>query len=387
MGHQNTLFYEILQMIPRHEFQKAVNSYDGDKGTRRLNCWQQFSTLLFGQLTGHNALRSMTIALNSQIKYLYHLGLNTVKRSTLSDANEKRNPKILEKVFYSLLNRTQIFAPRHKYQFKGKILAMDSTTIDLCLSLCPWAESQRSNKGAMKMHTAIDLNGKLPTFMVISSGRVNDIEVAKKRSFMPGSILLFDKGYYGFEWWNKLNEQGVFFVTRIKKDCNYKVRKCLKKDNFTGIKADQEIRLTGRRTKYKYTKLLRRVSYRDPESGKNYEFITNRFDLSAQTICDLYKSRWEVELFFKTLKGYLQIDKFVGTSINAVSWQVWTAMIAYLLVSLIRFLNKVRWSVPSTMAALAVSLFQKTDLQSLLRQMPRGKLANKGIERQLLLQF
>ncbi len=384
MVHKNTLFKEVLQFIPRHEFQKSVDQYNGDKRTRNLNCWGQFVSLLFGQLTGHNALRSIVTALETQKHLLNHLGLKPVKRSTLSDANEKRDPRILESVFYKLLNRTQRHAPKHKFRFKGKILAMDSTIINLCLNLCPWAGFQHG-KGAMKVHTAIDLDGNLPNFMIMTPAKVNDIKIAHRRRFSPETTLLIDRGYSDYEWLYQLGQQGSFFITRMKENVKYKVRKCFDKIQNKGIKADQEIRLTGKFSRKRYPITLRRISYRDLETGKCYSFITNRFDLAAKTICDLYKARWEVELFFKTLKGQLQVDKFVGTSVNAVLWQIWTAMIAYLLVTLIRFINKVKWSVPSTMAALAVTLFQKTDLKRVFRNAPLERCINIGLERQLML--
>jgi putative transposase len=328
----------------------------------------------------------MTKALNSQSNILYHLGINPVKRTTLSDANERRNPEILREVFYKLLSRTQTYAPKHAFRFKGKILAMDSTTINLCLSLCPWAGFHHE-KGAMKIHTAIDLDGNLPNFMVMTPGKIHDIRVARQLHFPKSTTLLIDKAYSDFDWLYRIHEERSFFVTRLKENIKFKVRECFDKQESKGIKADQEIRLTGQFTKDKYPTTLRRISYRDPESGKNYVYITNRFDLAAKTICDLYKARWEVELFFKTLKGQLQVDKFVGTSENAVLWQIWTAMIGYLLVSLIRFLNKIKWSVPCTMAVLAVNLFRKIDFKGIFQNAPPERHINQALERQLCLQF
>lgn len=385
MGHSNTLFSQILQFIPRHEFQKAVEEHDGDKRVRKLTVWTQFTTLLFGQITGHTSLRTMISGLHTQVKYYYHLGIDLVKRSTLSDANEVRNPAILEKIFYMLLNRTQFYAPAHLFRFKGKILAFDSTTISLCLSLCPWAQFHHG-KGAFKLHTAIDLAGNLPTFMVMTAGKVHDVMVAKWRTFKAGTTLLMDKAYVDYGWLSDLTEHGVFFVTRMKSNCQFKVRQSFDKNKRKGICADQEIRLTGMGGR-KYSGTLRRISYRDPESGDHYVFITNRFDLAAKTICDLYKSRWNVELFFKTMKSQLQIEKFVGTSVNAVLWQVWTAIIAYLLISLIRFMNKVKWSIPSIKAALAVALFQKIDFKRLFEGVPRERCFNVGLQEQLCFQF
>ena len=385
MGHHNTLLSQVLQFIPRHEFQKVVEEFDGDKRVRKLTTWSQFVVLLFGQITGHSSLRTMITGITTQVSFFYHLGIDLVKRSTLSDANESRNPAILEKIFYMLLSRTQKHSPAHSFKFKGKILAMDSTTINLCLSLCPWAQFHHG-KGAFKLHTAIDLAGNLPTFMVMTAGKAHDIMVAKWRTFKAGTTLLVDRAYVDFGWLFELTEKGVFFVTRMKSNCQFKVRQSFKKNMKNGICADQEIRLTGMGGK-KYGRTLRRISYRDPESGNHYDFITNRFDLSAKTICDLYKSRWNVELFFKTLKGQLQIEKFVGTSANAVLWQVWTAMIAYLLISLIRFINKVKWSIPSIKAALAVALFQNIDFKRLFEGIPRERCFNVGLQEQLCFQF
>jgi putative transposase len=363
-----------------------VNRYDGDKRTRTLKCWSQFGALLFGQLTGHNALRSISTALQTQSQFLGHLGLSPVKRSTLSDANESRNPKILEDVFYQLLNRTQKLAPKSKFRFKGKILAMDATTINLCLNLCPWAGFHHG-KGGMKIHTAIDLDGNLPNFMIMTSAKVHDIKAARRVTFEPKTTVIADRAYSDFRWLHQLQTQGSYFVTRLKDNIQFKVRKSFNKISSKGIKADQEIRLTGKQTRKKYPITLRRISYCDSETKQSYVFITNRFDLAAKTICDLYKARWKVELFFKTLKGQLQIDKFVGTTVNAVLWQLWTAMIAYLLVSTIRFLNKVKWSVPSTMAALAVTLFQKTHLARVFANAPPERCINIGLTRQLQFQF
>jgi hypothetical protein len=317
MSHKNTLFKEVLQFIPRHEFQSIVNRYEGDKRTRTLTCWSQFGALLFGQLTGHNALRSIVTALQTQKQFLGHLGLSPVKRSTLSDANENRNPKILEEVFYQLLNRTQKLAPKSKFRFKGRILAMDATTIKLCLGLCPWAGFHHG-KGGMKIHTAIDLDGNLPHFMIMTPAKVHDIKAARRVKFEPKTTVIVDRAYSDFEWLYQLETQGAYFVTRLKNKVQFKVRECFDKIPSKGIRADQEIRLRGKQTRKKYPVTLRRISYRDPKTGQRYVFITKRFDLAAKTICALYKARWEVELFFKTLKGQLQSDKFLGTSVNAV---------------------------------------------------------------------
>jgi len=363
VSHKNTLFREILQFVPKHEFQNIVNEHNLDKGVRQLTTWTQFVALLFGQITGHYSVRSLTAAFNTQEKYFNHLGVTSVKRATLCDANEQRNPIILEKVYFKLLSRTQQHAPKHGFRFSGKVLAMDATIINLCLSLCPWAQFHH-NKGAFKLHTAIDLAGNLPTFMTMTSGKTHEIKIARGHHFEKGTTVVADRGYNDFGWLAKLTEQGVYFVIREKDNTQSKVRATRPKLRSKGVCADQDIRLAGI-SGQKYPQLLRRVSYRDPETGDYYVFLTNRFDLAAITICALYKSRWEVELFFKTLKGQLQVEKFVGTSVNAVLWQIWVALIAYLLIMLIKYQNNVSWSIPCIVGALAIALFQKTDPASL----------------------
>ena len=301
MVHRPTVLNQLLDFIPRHEFQKAVSEVNGDKRVRKLNCWTQFVTQLFGQLTGHSSVRSTIAAFNTQHRFFYHLGVNTVKRSTLCEANEHRNPDVLKAIFYYLLNRTQAEAPSHRFRFKGK-------------------------------------------------------------------------AYIDYAWLAVLDEQGVYFVTRAKDNMAYKVRECRSKLRSKGVCADQLIRLSSTAGK-EYPKLLRRVSYRNPEDGKHYVFITNRMDLSAKTICDLYKSRWEsrweVELFFKTLKGQLQIEKFAGTSENAVKWQIWTALIAYLLTMMIKFKNRIKWTTPCILGAISVTLFQKTSIADIFKKVAR----------------
>jgi Transposase DDE domain/Domain of unknown function (DUF4372) len=376
MVHRPTVLNQLLDFIPRHEFQRAVSKVNGDKRVRTLSCWTQFVALLFGQLTGHSSVRSLVAAINTQQRSFYHLGICSVKRSTLCDANEHRDPDILKDVYYQLLNRTQQEAPGHRFKFKGKVLAFDSTTISLCLSICSWAQFHHG-KGAFKLHTAIDLAGDLPSLVVFTPGKVHDLPVARSQSYERGTTIIMDKAYIDYEWFARLDEQGVYFVTRAKENMAYKVRKCMPKLKSKGVCADQLIRLSSTAGKA-YPKLLRRISYRNPEDGKHYVFITNRMDLAAKTVCDLYKSRWQVELFFKTLKGQLQVDKFAGTSENAVKWQIWTALIAYLLTMLIKFRNRIKWMTPCILGAISVTLFQKTIIADIFRKIARASPKNIG---------
>lgn len=381
-----TILGQLLQWIPRLEFQKIVDEYEGDKKVKKLQCWGQFVAILFGQLTGHNGLRAITAALKGVKRKLYHLGIAfEICRSTLADANDRRDCRIFEKTFYYLLPRVQALAPRHKFRFKGKILALDSTTIELCLSLSPWAQFHHG-KGATKLHMAVDLAGDLPTVMVLTDGRKHDVTVAKKMWFAPQTMLLVDRGYVDYPWLWHLTESGVWFVTRLKKNHTFKIKKCHKTDRTQGIMADQEIRMTGIKGS-EYEGKLRRISFRDPETGKHLVFITNRFDLSAKTICALYKARWKVELFFKTLKQHLQVKKFLGTSVNAVTAQVWVALIAYLLMLALKFQSKLGWSTPMIMAGLTAVLFANVALTDIWESSPKERCYKLKSEQPLLFEL
>lgn len=381
MAYQATIFSQVLQTVPglRFEFQKIVDRHKGDKRARRLTCWTQFGAMTFGQLTGHKSLRGIEACFVSNQNYLGHLGMTSLHRSTLSDANDTRNPQILEDLYSWLLSQARSIAPKHPFRFNGKIIAFDSTTISICLALSPWAEFHHG-KGAFKLHTALDLAGNLPEFFLFTEGRVHDAAAVKKIKFQRGSTLLLDRGYVDFEWLYSLTKQDVFFVTRIKVNCRFKVRASRKIDKSKGVMADQDIRLTTMKGKKDYPDRLRRVSFRDPLTGHWYVFLTNRFELSAKTICDLYKARWQVELFFKTLKGNLQVDKFVGRSVNAVLWQVWAAMIVYLLIAIIRFKNKLSWAISSIFAVLTASIFRNRRMDSLWGIAPRERCVNSGLQ-------
>lgn len=383
MANTRNILSQLLQWIPATEFQQGVDRFEGDKRVRRLTCWAQLVGMLFGQLTGHNSLRAIEAGFKSVKSKLYHMRIAyEIKRSTLSDANDHRDARIFEQAFYQLLPKVQRLAPGNKLRLKGQVLALDSTTIELCLELSPWAKFHHS-KGAMKLHMAVDIAGDLPTVMVLSEGKKHDVKVARRISFAPGTLLIMDRGYVDFSWMWDLTQQGIFFVTRMKKGCIHKARQCRQTNRTQGLLADQTIRL-----KHKdYPGNLRKVSFRDPETGHKYIFLTNRFDLAAKTICALYKARWQVELFFKTMKQQLQVKKFVGTSVNAVKIQVWVALMAYLLLMLVKFQSKLGWGIPPLMAALTVVLFLNRELTSIWRDAPKERSNIIGLNQQLLFPF
>jgi Transposase DDE domain/Domain of unknown function (DUF4372) len=368
---QNTVFAQVIKLIRRSEFESYVHHFEGDKGVRNLDCWTWFGALLFGQLTGHDSIRAIERVFAHSDAKMQKLGFGTVRRSTLADANCKRPLGVLEEVFKTLLVQAKSLAPKKKFDLPGQVLAVDSSTIELCLSLCPWALYHKTNKdGAAKMHVAIDVANDLPEFCVVTNGRGNDLTIARGLQFKSGTTLVVDRGYAAFDWFSDLNQKDIFFVTRSRKKLIFKVAKSRPSDRTLGIKCDQEIYINGQGTKGKYKGKLRRISYHDPDTGKRLCFLTNRFDVDAKVICDLYKSRWQVELFFKTLKQNLRIKKFLGTSAHAVKAQIWVALIAYLLIQIWRYTLKTSISTPSAMAAIGVLLLLKEPLSRLLGNLP-----------------
>lgn len=377
---QLTVFSQVIKLIPRLEFESIVHKHNGDKGLRSLDCWTWFGALLFGQLTGHDSIRAIERIFAASDSKMQSLGLGPVRRSTLADANRTRPLEVLEDLFHFVLAKAQSAAPKKNgFRFKGQVLALDSTTIELCLSLSPWARFHH-DKGATKLHTAIDLAGDLPLFTVITDGRTHDIRAAREQiHFSKGTTVVFDRGYVDYAWLNQLNRSEVWFVTRTKSNCRFKVVQCQKTDRTRGHICDQTIYLKTQRGG-EYEGKLRRISYRDPETGKRLTFLTNRFDLSTQTICDLYKARWKVELFFKTMKQYLRIKKFLGTSANAVKAQILVALIAYLLVQILRFTAKTSISIADAMAVIGTLLLLKEPLQRILGILPRVTRHPQGLQ-------
>lgn len=368
---QSTVFSQIIKLIPRAEFQAIVHKHNGDKGLRSLDCWTWFGSLLFGQLTGHDSIRAIERIFATSDSKMHKLGFGPVRRSTLSDANRTRPLEVLEDLFQYTLGRAQRCAPKKNgFRFHGQVLALDSTTIELCLSLSPWAKFHH-DKGATKLHTAIDIAGDLPLFTVITDGRIHDIRAAREQiQFQPGTTVVFDRGYVDYSWLNNLNQSHVWFVTRTKSNCRFKVVESRPTDRTRGHICDQVIYLKSQRGG-EYEGKLRRITFKDPATGKRLTFLTNRFDLATQTICDLYKARWKVELFFKTMKQYLRVKKFLGTSANAVKAQILVALIAYLLVQILRFTIKTSISIADAMAVVGTLLLLNEPLKRLLGNLPR----------------
>jgi len=361
MAHHNTILGQMLKMFPRHEFQKAVSEIGTEYHARGFSSWNHFVAMLFGQLAGQDSLRGIEAGLATQSKNLYHLGVKPVHRSTLAYANEHRSHDLFKKIFEAMLSKCQPLAPKHKFRFKNPVHSIDATVIDLCLSLYNWAKF-RTTKGAVKLHVKLNHAGYLPTFMVMTTGKVHEQRVAPSIPLERGDVVIFDRGYSSLTWYKTLDDKGVFFVTRQKSNAYYSVIERKPVNHLKNIYSDQMIQLKGFYSSQKYPYRLRRIRSKDPKTGKIIVILTNNFDWSAKTIAQIYKERWQIELFFKAIKQQLKVKSFVGTSQNALLSQLWVALITYLLLAYLKFRSKFSWSIYTLCSILPTNLFSKRNL-------------------------
>ena len=376
MTHCNTIFSQILKLIPRHEFETLANEHHSGRAFRTSSRWSQFVTLGMAQLAGRKSLRDIVENVSAQAHRLYHLGSAKLTRSNLSRINEDKPYTLYESLAVKLLSRCQGMTPGHNFRFKNPLYSLDCSTIDLCLSIFPWANF-RTTKSAIKLHVGLNHDGYLPEFVTITDGKTSDVKIGRALQFPRGSIVAIDRGYNDYSWYNQLTKNKIFFVTRLKINAKFKVisrRSVLKKK---GLSSDQAIKFTAMKPAKECPIELRRIGYRDKETGKHYVFLTNNFKLSAKTIADIYKARWQVELFFKWVKQNLKIKSFIGTSKNAVMTQIWIAVCIYLLLAFIKFQSKINKTMQQILRLLQLNLFEKRDLMALLRgDPPINKHAN-----------
>lgn len=361
MHHHHTILGQMLQMFPRYEFEKAVKETKTEYHARGFKSWNHFVAMLFGQLAGQDSLRGIEASLASQSKELYHLGIAPVSRPTLAYANEHRSHELFKKVFLSMLSKCQAIAPKHKFRFKNPVYSMDASTIDLCLSLFDWAKF-RTTKGAVKLHVKLNHSGYLPNFVSVTTGKVHEQRVAPMIPLEKGDVAVFDRGYTDFKWFASLCDRGVYFVTRLKKGSFYRVIERRDTSSHPFIYSDQVIEFKGFYSHKKLPHRLRRIRSKDPVTGKSIVLLTNHMTWSAKTIAAIYKDRWQIELFFKALKQQLKVKSFVGTSQNALLSQLWAAMIAYLLLSYLKFKSKFGWSLYTLSSILPTNLFSRRNL-------------------------
>ena len=369
MAHCNTILAQILKLVPRHEFEALANRHHSGRSFRKASRWSQFTCLVVAQLTGRCSLRDIVECVASQVHRLYHLGCSKLSRSNFARLNENKPHSLYEALFGKLLQRCQTMAPGHDFRFRNPLYSLDGTVIDLCLSVFPWADFHHS-KGAIKLHVGLNHAGYLPEFVTVTEGNIYEIGVGKMMEFPKGSIIAIDRGYNDYAWYKELTDKGIFFVTRLKKAADYRVVERRPVNKKQGLTSDQTIAFRGRLTSKKCPIPMRRVGYRDPETGKQYYYLTNNFKLAAKTIADIYKSRWQVELFFKWIKQNLKIKSFVGTSKNAVLTQIWIALCVYLILAFIKFQSGLKKSMQTILRLLQVNLFEKRDLPALLQGAP-----------------
>lgn len=370
MSHHNTVFSQFLKLVPRHEFERLANAHHSGRSLRAISRWDQFVALMMGQLAGRQSLRDVIANLSAQAQRLYHLGCRTIARSTLARVNQTRSYELYESLFGLLYRRCrQQVRSGHGFRFKNKLFSLDASLIDLSLAIFPWADYNRK-KSALKLHLGLDHEGYIPAFATITSAKCHDLDVARTLKFKPGSIVVMDKGYIDYEWWKALDTQGIYFVCRPRKNTCYRVTRRRRVRSHTGLTCDQDIVLTGEKPGQIGMPTLRRIGYRCPETGKKYVFVTNHFKLAAKTIAAIYKSRWQVELFFKWIKQNLKIKTFLGTSKNAILTQIWIALCTYLLLAYLKFSAKLAGSLQQIMRLLQLNLFLRRDLLGLLSGEP-----------------
>jgi transposase len=365
MNTGKTLFAQLMDFLPWKTFHRIVDRCDGDRYVKSMTCADQFRVMAFAQLTYRESLRDIEVCLSAHSAKLYHMGFRqAIKRSTLADANETRDWRIHAQFAQRLIAQARklYVGETLGFELENTAYALDSTTIDLCLSMFPWA-TFRTTKAAVKMHTLLDLRGNIPSFIHISEGKLHDVNVLDVLVPETRAVYVMDRAYVDFERLHAMHQAGAFFVTRAKSNMNARRVYSARTDRSTGIICDQTIALNGYYSRRYYPTHLRRIRFKDPESGKTLVFLTNNFVLPAATVCALYKARWQVELFFKWIKQHLRIKKFYGTSDNAVKSQIWIAVSVYVLVAIIRKRLNLDASLYTLLQILSLTLFEKMPLQ------------------------
>src|SRR5262245_4892523 len=364
MNRGRTVFAQLIEYISHNEFHRCVARYDGDRRIRKLSCWEQFLAMAFAQLTYRESLRDIEVSLAVHGRKLYHAGFRSpVKKSTLADANEVRDWRIYADFAQSLI---QIARPLYAdsdlgLDLQGTVYALDSTTIDLCLALFPWAKFRRA-KAAVKLHTMIDVQSAIPVFIDITHGKIHDVEALDHIVPEPGSYVVMDRAYTDFARLYHLNQAFTYFVIRARSDLQFQRRRSMPVDKSVGLRSDQTIVLTGPLTSQRYPAPLRRISYYALDIDKRFVFLTNDFFLPPITVAEIYRCRWQIELFFKWIKQHLRIKRFFGTSPNSVKTQVWIAVVVYLLVAILKKRLRLEHSLYTILQILSTTLFDKTPL-------------------------
>jgi len=368
MNEGKAVFAQVMEWVPHYVFHRIVLQYEGDYKVRNFSCWEQFLCMAYAQVTFRESLRDMEACLNSRPEILYHIGFRCggIHRSTLADANESRDWRMYEALAVALIRKARkLYATENLgIDFEGAIYALDSSTIDLCLNLFPWANF-RDAKAGIKLHTLLDLRGNIPSVILITDAKPHDVWMLDVLIFEMGALYIMDRGYVDFKRLFEIEKANAFFVTRAKDRMKFYVVESREVDSATGLRCDQTIRLNGKQTRKKYPDALRRVKFYDEETKQTLIFLTNNFTLPALDIARLYKMRWRVELFFKWIKQNLRIKKFYGTSDNAVKTQIWIAVCVYVLAAIIKKQLSLKQNLSTILQILSVNAFDKIPLPQL----------------------
>ena len=369
MNQNKYVFTQVMDFIPHYQFNACIAKYQGHHRVKHFTCWEQFLSMSFGQLAYRESLRDIVLCLGSQKEKLYHLGFRSpVARSTLSDANERRDWRIYRDFAQILIQEARrLYCDDKQFSLNldGTFYVIDSTTIELCLSIFTWAQF-RQTKAAVKLHTLMDLKGNIPTFFSITSGKIHDVHFLDSIDWEVGAYYIMDRGYIDYEKLYIVHQCGAFFIIRAKKNLSFKRLYSNPVDKNTGLRYDQVIRFSGHYTLKNYPEKLRRVKFFDKETDKSYVFLTNDFNIKAITVAELYKNRWQIELFFKWIKHHLKIKTFWGHSTNAVKTQICIAICAYLTVAIMKKKLQIQRNLSEILQILNVSLFDKKPLDKLL---------------------
>jgi hypothetical protein len=368
MARYSYILAQFLRLLPRYEFQLIANKYQGDYHSKHFKCWDQLACMIFAQIRQESSLRDIDRALNAHAGKLYHIGIHQCPKSTLADANERRDYRIYEEFAKSMMQRARRAYANTELAIDvdNAVYALDASVIDLTLSLFPWAKF-RKTKGAIKLHAMLDLRGNIPAFLTITDGKVHDVKATPQVPIEPDGIYVVDRGYVDFAWLWSIQQADAFFVTRLKKSIKWSRVISHPVDKSLGLRCDQEILLSTKRLQAFYPIRLRRISFRDETQGRTLVFLTNNFVLPSETIAALYKARWEIELFFKWIKQNLRVKAFYGTSPNAVKTQIWIAMLVYLSLAILKQRYHLEQSLSQLLHFLEVNLFEEKPLISIFQ--------------------
>jgi hypothetical protein len=381
MNSGKTIFSQIMNHSEKHRFDVIVDKYKGNYKTRKFSCWDQFLCMSFAQLTYRNSLRDIEACLKAQPQKLYHMGIHgNPTRNNLANANLNRDWRIYAEFAQLLISQARtLYRDEQPFSIEldNTIYALDSSTIDLCLSLFPWAKF-RTAKGAVKIHTLLDIRGSIPSCIIITDGSVHDVNIMDELIFEPGAYYIMDRAYIDFRRLYRIHKTLGYFVIREKKNFDYKRLYSTEIDETSGVRSDQIIRTNGDKTKVDYPEKLRRIRFYDIETGKYFAFLTNNFEIPAVVVAEFYKNRWKIELFFKWIKQHLKIQRFFGNSLNAVKTQIWIAISVYVIVAIMKKKYGLKLSLYTILQILSVSLFEKVPLADLFNDTPKITAENQN---------